>query len=66
MISVRKVRNETTKLIRKARQDYIMDLIEENKKDQKRFWKEISNILPSKTNYKVDIPLIDQESGVQI
>ena len=66
MINARKVRNATTKLIRKARQSYIMDLIEENKNDQKKFWNEINKILPGKNKTKADITLIDQDSHIQI
>ena len=38
----RKLRNDTTKFIKKVIENYIRDLMEENKADHKKFWREIN------------------------
>ena len=60
----RKLRNDTTKFIKKVRENYIRDIMEENKADHKKFWREINKLLPSsKTKTLSDIILEDQNTG---
>jgi exonuclease III len=48
----RKLRNKITKTIKQAKSNFYHTLLIDNKSNPKRFWKELSKIMPSKINTK--------------
>jgi hypothetical protein len=48
----RKLRNQITKTIKDAKLNFYDTLLSENKSNPKRFWKELSKIMPTKVNTK--------------
>ena len=60
------LRNQTKILIRKAKSDYFKDKLYSNRNNSKKFWKLISEVLPSKNKNSSDIHLIDQDSSEPI
>jgi hypothetical protein len=46
----KKLRNQITSEIRKGKQNYYKGIMDIHKKDHKKFWREISKLMPSKIN----------------
>ena len=59
----RLIRNSTTKFIRKARENFIHDLVESNTNDPKQFWKKVGKILPGKIKTHKQVVLLDDDSN---
>ena len=49
----KRLRNDCTKRLRKARADYIKESLDNNQGNSKKFWKNIQNILPNKKHKTV-------------
>ena len=48
--NAKRLRNNCTKRLRKARADYIKENLENNIGNSKKFWKNIQDVLPNKKN----------------
>ena len=63
----KRIRNQCISRIRKAKADFIKENLNNNIGDQKKFWKNIQDVLPSKKNNgKISIKLTDKDSGQPI
>ena len=62
----RKARNEVNAEIRRAKRDYIMQKVDNNIMDSKKFWKDVSEILPKGTKKSKEINLVDVETGIEV
>ena len=63
----KRLRNTCIRRLREARADYIKENLNNNMGDQKKFWKNIQNVLPSKRTYgPLNLKLIDQSTGKHI
>ena len=61
------VRNHCIRRLRDAKAEFIKENLENNMSDQKKFWKNIQDVLPSnKKNGNATIKLVDKTSGQQI
>ena len=47
----KKVRNKVNKMIKKAKAEHYKSLIESHKQNSKRFWVEMSKLMPNKINF---------------
>ena len=63
----KRLRNHCTKRLREARAEYIKDNLDNNLGDQKKFWKNIQNIIPSSKKKKTgNFKLKDEITGLDI
>ena len=63
----KRLRNECTRRLRQARADYIQENLDNDIGNQKKFWKNIQNVLPQNNNSTInEFSLIDHESQESI
>ena len=63
----KRLRNNCTRRLRDARADYIKENLENNMGNQKKFWKNIQNVIPSSKKKNIgNFKLTDQVSGIDI
>ena len=66
-IEAKRLRNQCIRRLRDAKADFIKDNLENNMGNQKKFWKNIQDILPSKKrNGNQTLKLIDKTTCQQI
>ena len=51
-VIARRRRNEVKNLVKRAKANFVIDNLNEHKNDSKKFWKSLSDILPTKINNK--------------
>ena len=63
----KRLRNQCTARLRNARAEFVKENLNNNLGDQKKFWKNIQEIIPSKKkSQKNSIKLIDKNTGQQV
>ena len=63
----KRLRNRCTKRLREARADYIKENLDDNMGNQKKFWKNIQNVIPSSKKKKIGIlNLTDENTGQDV
>ena len=63
----KRLRNNCTKRLRDARADYINENLNNNLGEQKKFWKNIQNVIPSHKKKNIGtFNLIDENTGLEI
>ena len=62
-VKYKELRNNTTRLIRNAKQDYYSNLIEENKKNLSKSWKTLKSVIATKSKTST-IESLETDSGV--
>ena len=62
----RQMRNECNLLVKRAKARYIQEQAEQDSKDPKKFWKNISDILPNCKNLKAPINLVDTTTKLPV
>ena len=66
-VEAKRLINDCTKRLREARADYIKDNLDNNIGNQKKFWKNIQNIIPSKNKQNLGtFKLKDDNTGIEI
>ena len=65
-VRARRMRNETIKLTRKARADFIKEKLSRHEKDSKKLWRELSEILPTKKGRNKNKISLKKSSGMQV
>ena len=66
-IEAKRLRNQCVRRLRNAKADFIKENLDNNLGDQKKFWKNIQDVLPSKKkNGNTIIKLVDKNLGNQI
>ena len=61
---LRHLRNTATKMIRNAKDSYVKNVLEENKEDHKRFWRDLNVLLDPNRGKKNDISLLDEDDNL--
>ena len=62
----KRLRNLCTNRLRKAKADYVKEQLESHSNDQKKFWKNIQEVIPNKPKGAKPIILKDQQQGTQV
>lgn len=65
-IAARKARNNCVKIVNAAKNNYILNLLQTEEKNSKKFWKVIQQVLPNSQSSNQQVHLIDQQSGLEV
>ena len=63
-IEAKRLRNACTNRLRKAKADFIKEQLVTHSNDQKKFWKHIQDVLPTKTHNNKPITLLDDNNQI--